>query len=292
MMENTFIIPVIRTDMIERCLETLYRHTPPNFYVIVMDQSVDGIDRDLRERYKNLTYIRTPKTFTHRTGNLGFSKVNNFAFKLVETPYFTMCNDDVEFLNRGWWQGIKDTFDLVESQTPDRPPVMVNPSSTKLPDWSIGRPSGDHLHIIPYKENYTDEEYDSLVNDEHYVNDLLTLMPGSVIDGVTMYCSVFRTDRFKEVGLLNEKFYPGGGEDYDWNARANLKNYRSVGTTNSWVFHHWSTTIGHLEAEKIKSLLQEELKWNNNHELWGENFEIWAQKFKPEDAPPIEIRPL
>ena len=291
-MKNTFIFTPIRTDLIERCLDTLYMHTPPNFYVIILDQTVDGLDANMREKYPNLTYIRTPKTKIHHTGNLGFSKANNFAFRLVETPYFTMCNDDVEFINKKWWQGVMDTFDLISQQTPDRPAVMVNPSSTKLPDWSVGRPLGDHHYVIPYKEHYTEEEYDSLVNDQHYVNERLTLMPGSVIDGVTMYCSVFMTDRFKEVGLLNEKFYPGSGEDYDWNCRANMKGYRSVGTTKSWVFHHWSKSVGELEAVKIKSLIQDELRWNNNNELWGENFDVWGMKDKDFKIPPIEIRPL
>lgn len=292
-MENTFIIPAVRPDLIERCLETLYRHTPPNFYVIVVDQTLDGLDSNMRNRYKNLTYIRTPKTDIHTTGNLGFAKANNFAFDMVKTPYFTMCNDDIEFINRRWWYGVMQTFKLVESQTPDRPAVMVNPSSTKLPDWSVGRDAGDHHYVIPYKSRYNEDEYTHLLEDDHYVNEHLTLKPNSVIDGVTMYCSVFNTERFKEVGPLNEKFYPGGGEDYDWNCRANMVGYRSVGTTNAWVYHHWSSTISGENQEKLKLLMQDELRWNNVEELWGKDFDVWGMKdMKPEDIPPIELHQL
>src|SRR5690606_21748056 len=120
----------------------------------LIDQTVDGIDHNLRNRYKDLMIIRTPKTDTHKHGNLGFAKATNTGIKLVETPYFTMCNDDVEFIDKRWWQGVMDTFTLVEQQTPDRPPVIVNPSSTKMPDWSIGRPSGEDHFVIPYKEKY------------------------------------------------------------------------------------------------------------------------------------------
>lgn len=289
-MINTFIIPIIRDDLIEKCLETLYKNTEPNFYVIIVDQTVSGIDVNLRDRFKNLTILRTPKTDIHTTGNLGFSKANNFAFKLVETPYFTMCNDDVEFIHKDWWQGVLDTFELIEKQTPDRPAVMVNPATVKLPDWSVGAPAGEDFYILPYKEEYTTEEWNSLVNDPHYVNERLTIMPGTVIDGVTMYCSVVHTERFKEVSLLNEKFYPGGGEDYDYNCRANIKGYRSVGTTLSWVFHHWSMSMTYEQREEIKGLIQPELKWNNNNELWGENFDIWGVDDK--EIPPIEIRSL
>lgn len=294
-MENTFIIPIIRTDLIERCLETLYANTVPNFYVYIIDQTVDGIDAHaLREKYKNLMVIRTPKTATHTTGNMGFAKANNMGIALVETPYFTMCNDDVEFVNRAWWWGVMETFDQVAEATPDRPAVMVNPASIKLPDWSVGRESGDDFYILPYKKKYSQEDWDGLVNEEHYVNEHLTIMPGSVIDGVTMYCSVVNTKRFLEIGLLNEKFYPGGGEDYDYNCRASIHGYRSVGTTKSWVFHHWSISMRSIfDEEKIRSLRDEKLVWNNNNELWGEGFDIWGNPdMKPEDMPPATFTAL
>lgn len=293
-MDNTFVIPVIRPDLIDRCLETLYKNTPPNFYVYIIDQTADGLDGNrLRNQYKNLLYIRTPITRANTTGNLGFAKATNLGIALVETPYFTMCNDDVEFVDRRWWWGVLDCFDKVDEATPERPCMMVNPGSIKLPDWSVGKPMGEHHYVIPYKKRYSPDDYNHLVNDEHFVNEHLTLMPGSVIDGVTMYCSVFKTDKFLEVGLLNEKFYPGGGEDYDYNCRANMYGYRCVGTTMSWVWHHWSMTLNELESDKIKALVQDNLRWNNNNELWGDNFDVWGIKdMKNEDIPPITLRPL
>lgn len=295
MKDNTFIIPIIRGDLIERCLDTLYRNTPPNFYVYVIDQTVDGIDSNrLRNKFKNLMIIRTPKSDVHTTGNLGFAKATNLGIQLVDTPYFTMCNDDVEFINRKWWWGVMDTFTKVAEATPDRPAVLVNPASTKLPDWSVGRPKGEDHYIIPYKKKYSQEDWDFLVNEDHYVNEHLTIAPGSVIDGVTMYCSVFDTRKFLEVGMLNEKFYPGGGEDYDWNCRSNIHGYRCVGTTLSWVFHHWSISMSSMSEEEAikKELRQENLVWNNNNELWGEGFDVWGGDIKKEDIPPITYMPL
>jgi len=270
----------------------MYANTPHNFYVYIIDQTDRGLPTEkLRKQYKNLMFIRTPLTDTHKRGNLGFAKATNLGIKMVETPYFTMCNDDVEFINEKWWQAVLDTFDKVDSQTPERPCMMVNPGSTKLPDWSVGRPKGDHHYVIEYKEKYTDEDWDFLVNDEHYVNEHLTLMPGSVIDGVTMYCSVFKTDLFKEVGELDERFYPGGGEDYDYNCRANMHGYRCVGTTISWVFHHWSKSMNNVDAEIIREMIDQELRWNNNNEKWGDNFDVWGIK-EDKTIPPITKTPL
>jgi GT2 family glycosyltransferase len=276
---NTFIIPIIRSDLIGRCLETLYAHTADNFYVFVIDQSADGINMSLRDKYKNLMIIRTPRTNVHTKGNLGFAMATNLGIRLATTPYMTLCNDDVEFIHKDWWQGVMDTFDLVETQTPDRPAAIVNPASVKLPDWSVGRPAGEDHYILPYKDRFTDADWDLLVNEEHYVNQYLTIRPGSVIDGVNLYCSVAHRRRFLEAGLLDEVYYPGGAEDYDTCCRLSTVGYRCVGTTKSWVFHHWSKSFKTIQdAEQVKKLIDDNLRFGNHNQIWGDRFDIWGIK--------------
>ena len=267
----TVIIPVIRPDLIDRCLETLYRYTDPTmFYTFIIDQTVVGLDATrLRDNYPNLMVIRTPKSDVHYTGNLGFAKATNLGISLVETPYFMMCNDDVEFVHAKWWQGVLATFDKVERETPTRPAVIVNPSSIKLPDWSVGLPAGQDHYILDYQERYDDMDWDFLVGEEHYVNQHLTIKPDTVIDGVTMYASVCHTQRFLDIGMLPEQLYPGGGEDYWYSAVANMAGYRCVGTTLSYVFHHWSMTFASIHDQiNVGALIQDELKYNSTED-WG-----------------------
>lgn len=279
---NTFIIPVILTSNIERCLETLYRYTEKGtFYVYIIDMSVRGLDSNhLRSLYPNLMVIRSPKSDIHYTGNLGFAGATNLGIKLVTTPYFTMLNDDVEFINIKWWQGVMDTFEQVKQATPDTPAAIVCPASIRLADWSVGRPAGEDFDILPYQIKYTDQEYDFLVNEPHYINEHLTIQPTSVFDGVTMYATVCDTEKFLKVGLLDERYFSGSGEDYDWSCKSRMFGYRCVATTKSWVFHHWSSTFRALrdEKEEVKSLQIPELNWNHNHEKWGKGFDIWGYK--------------
>jgi GT2 family glycosyltransferase len=276
----TVITPVIRPDLIERMLQTLYEYTEPMFYVYLIDQTVKGLDATkLRNTYKNLMVIRTPKSDVHYTGNLGFAQATNLGITLVQTPYFMMCNDDIEFIHPKWWQGVLDTFAKVEEASPERPAVIVNPSSFKLPDWSIGKAKGEDHYIIPYKEQYNDDDWNFLINESHYVNEHLTIEPGTVIDGVTMYASVCHTQRFLNIGLLDEKYFPGSGEDYDFSCRAAMVGYRCVGTTMSYVFHHWSASFKAIgEEEDAQSLQMPELSWNGTSEKWGQGFDIWGVK--------------
>jgi GT2 family glycosyltransferase len=282
---NTFIIPILRTDLIERCLETLYRYTEPNFYVFVIDQSIEGLDPELRDKYKNLMVIRTPKSDLHYTGNLGHSQATNLGVQLAQTPYVTFLNDDVEFVSKKWWQGVLDTFEKVETATPTRPALLINVGSIKLPDWSVGKPKGEDHYILPYKDEYTDADWDFLVNEEHYVNEHLTIQPGSIIDGINLYCSVVDTKRLLEVGLIDEFWYPGNFNDYDLCCRASMFGYRCVGTTLSWVFHHWSQTFE--SADQVSLLVQDELKHFNEREKWGDRFELWGVRCSKEGCDEI-----
>lgn len=278
--ELTVIVPLIRDDLVERMLETLYEHTEHMFYVYIIDQSIRGVDANkLRDKYKNLMVIRSPKSDVHYTGNLGFASATNLGIQLVQTPYFMMLNDDCEMVHPLWWSGVMDTFKMVEKATPSSPAVIVNPASIRLADWSVGRPEGEDFDIIPYKKNFTDEDWRHLVEDEHYINEHLTIKPKSVFDGVTMYASVCDTQKFLEIGLLDERYHPGAGEDYDYSCRARMCGYRSVSTTLSWVWHHWSSSFKSLrDEEEIQQLKIPELAWNHNHEKWGPNFDIWGIK--------------
>ena len=263
----TVVVPIIRLDMIEKCLESFYKNTDNIFYFIIIDQSIDGIDMSLREKYRNLMIIRTPKTDVHRTGNLGFTQATNLGLTLAQTPYVMFLNDDCEMVHPAWWDGVMETFEQVEKATPTRPALLVNVASIKLPDWSVGRPKGDDFYILPYKDEYTDTDWDFLVNEDHYINEHLTIRPGSVIDGINLYASVADTQKLLKVGLLDELWYPGGADDYDLCCRASMFGYRCVGTTKAWCFHHWSKSFEDDESKAI--LVQDELKHGSLEEKWG-----------------------
>lgn len=273
----TFAIPVIRPDLLENCLRTLYKYTEPGtFNVIVIDQTLRGLDINLRDKYQDLTILRSPKTQKFRTGNLGFQFANNLALKLTDTPYFCFLNDDVEFISDKWWQGIMDTFKMIDKSTPERPALLVNVASIKLPDWSVGLPKGEHHYILPYKEKYTDEDWDFLVNQDHFVNEHLTIKPGSVFDGINLYCSVTKTDILRKIGL-DDFWYPGSAGDYCLSNLASMYGYRCVSTTLSWIFHHWSISFEAVNVEEdIKELAIPELHHTDLREKWWTNFELWG----------------
>lgn len=288
---NTFIIPIIQHGFLSKCLKTLYEYTPDNFYVFVVDQTPDGV---YQPEYKGVHLWLRPHE------NLGFAKAINMGITLSQTPYVTALNDDVEFLDKRWWKGIEDTFAM------DKSIMVVNPNSPKEGAWGYGLRSDNQDTWKPREGFAFDGERSVIPVIEgveintpelartHY-DDLLTKHPvwgkDTLCDALACWCTVFKREGLKEVGLFDEKFYPGGGEDYDMMARYYSCAWptprkecdpsfhrRAVGTTKSWVWHHWGKSKDDISGKNPSSPLFSRPRWNDNDELWWDGFDVWGHK--------------
>lgn len=299
---NTFIIPIIRPDFIERMLFTLYQFTQKDsFNVIVIDQTTTKEAQEKCEKYAHL-WIRPYR-------NLGFSKAMNTGIRLCDTKYITLANDDIEFMDKRWWQGIVDTF------ATDPKIIAVNPMSPKEASWGYGHTAENHehwhpdqspafanhqgeftpvdnkagivpvIHGKPFSDSgqWTEEEYTWLLENHPLWKN------GACIDAIAMWCTVFKKTGLEEIGLLEERFYPGGGEDYDMNARAYSCGYptpreecdpdfhrRMVATSRSWVWHHWGKSREISAATPQAHIFSSRERWNANEQLWTPSFDVWG----------------
>lgn len=303
MKNNTFIIPIIRSDFIERMLVTLYQYTPKDsFNVIVIDQTGTKEAQEKCQKYAHL-WIKTYR-------NLGFSKAMNTGIRLSDTKFVTLANDDIEFMDSRWWDGIISAF------ADDSRIIAVNPMSPKEATWGYGHRADNHetwqpkegFVAIDNKEgmipvfdgkpfptsNWTQEDYNNLL-EKHP-----SWARGSACDAIAMWCTVFKKTGLDEIGLLEEKFYPGGGEDYDMNARAYSCAYpterqecdpdfhrRMIGTAKSWVWHHWGKSRDLALKHHTEPFYSSRERWNNNDELWTPSFDVWGHYHEGDKKKPI-----
>jgi len=266
MINNTFVITCIRNDYIQRCLETLYLYTDmKDNRVIVVDQTLKGLG-DLKGVHLTLRVKR----------NLGFAKANNEGMihgLHWKSKYITCLNDDTEMINSRWWQGIVDTFNMPS----DKEIIAVAPESPKVPSWGYGRNYGEFIEILPYKEKYTEADYDYLLKGDF--SDLKKKCPDlpktfplnyvGVCDAFAAWSPVFKASALATLGLWDERFYPGGGDDYDMDGRIYSKNYRAVSTRKSWTYHHWGKSRDESKERDEQGLpIEKERNWNNLGDLW------------------------
>lgn len=285
---NTFIVPIVLPDYIDRFLYTLYKYTPKNFNVIVIDQTKNGCHWLSKSDLVHM-YIRPYR-------NLGFAHAMNTGIRISNTKYVTCANDDVEFINSRWWSGIMETFDS------DNQIKAVNTMSVTEPGWGYGcntnspeelvKQKESELHCkfnreeerfehLPYKEEYSEEDYNFLLGQKN-----------GMIDGIITWMTVYEREALEYKGLYDERFWPGGGEDYDiggrfysiyWpNKQGNpADRYRMVATSRSWAWHHLSKSRKSKE-EYLPGLRN---RFGDDHAMWEDR---WTHptlaKFRKDDV--------
>jgi GT2 family glycosyltransferase len=262
----TYVFTPICDKYISRALYTLYKYSEPGtFNVIVIDQCKNGFSPQVMEYVRPLIHL-----YMHPHRNLGYAKAMNEGVLHGlhwKTPYICLANDDIEIMDSRWIDGVYKTFEK------DPRIVGVVPESPRVAGWGYGVKYNPE--ILPYKEEYTKEDYDYLLAGDF--TDCKAELPktyprkitGTVIDGAVFVMPYFKREIFEEVGLLDEHFFPGSGEDMDFCARVYKVNKRIVSTSYSWIWHHWTKSkdlfgSGELEDPYYKNRPY----WVNMGELW------------------------
>src|SRR5260221_2126165 len=237
MIETTYIFCPIHEKFISRALYTIYKYSKPDsFRVIVIDQTKNGFSDSVRSYITPLVHL-----YMHPYRNLGYAKAQNEGIIHAlrwETPYICCANDDIEIIDLRWFDGIKETFTMFDNVG------CVVPMSPRVAGWGYG--VAGYPEVLSYKEEYTKEDYDYLLKGDF--RDKGSILPktmpkqigGTVVDGAVFTMAYFSRECLLDVGLMDEHFFPGSGEDTDWNARAYQKGWRVLSTSKSWIWHWWS----------------------------------------------------
>ena len=249
MINVTFVFPIIQKNYIDKALKTLKENTPGKVRAIVVDQTVSGWD----DKDGLADLILKPGR------NLGFAKAMNEG--IIHglhwgSEYVVPCNDDVEFIDPRWWQGIMDQFEAFPKM------MAVNPASVIEPGWGYGYGTENFNcpdwgvevggNIYPKKKDGTAFTYEQAIAPGGY-DWLLKDYKQGHIEGFAGWCIVMSRENWEKVGLYDERFTPGGGEDYDLCHRIYLAGGRASATMRSWVWHWWgkSKDIVHIPNDGI-----------------------------------------
>lgn len=297
-----FVYPIIRTDFIDKSLETLYKFTDPEtFRVIVVDQSMKGWSSPWSQR----VFDHNGMIISMR--NQGFAKAANEGLihgLRWQVPYLAVVNDDVEFIYPQWFPDLLKEFDT------DPHIIAVNPECPKVAMWGYGLTNGEYVEILPYKEHYAPEDIAYLKSGDYNEQEIRGRHPfkipesfpfrkRGVIDGFAGWLPVFKREGLIEKGLYEERFVWGGGEDYDMMGRAYSCAWpvprkicdpkyhrRMVSSMKSWVWHHWGQSKDRA-AELDPRLFQGRESWNRLDDLWMPYCDPWGHT-RDSDHKPLQ----
>lgn len=223
---NTYVIPCLNNITgLKKLVESLYKFTPHNFRIIVVFNGNHQDFASAQELFGDKVHLWLKP---HR--NLGFGKSMNMGIKLAETEYVTLANDDVEVIYPTWWEEVEKLF-------ADNPKMGgFNPHS-----FINKRHTGDRAIQYEVKEEYTPEDIEAMkrvFHNERWYSGL-----------ICTFFTICKKAMFDQIGLFDESFGLGSGEDYDLCVRATKAGFMLAGGSAVMVKHWWGATKDNLPTD-------------------------------------------
>lgn len=214
-------------------------HSPEAIVYVYDNASTDGSQDYLRQHHPNVLLVAG-------TENLGFCAGYNAAFRHITTPYAVLLNSDVE-VTEGWLTPLLQELE----ENPD-----VGAVQPKIRSYH-------HRHLFEYAGaagGYIDRFgypycrgriFDTVEEDLGQYD-----TPADVF-WATGACMAVRTELFKQLGGLDERFF-AHMEEIDWCWRAQRAGYRIRVQPGSVVYHVGGGTLAYDSPRKLR------LNYRNN----------------------------
>ena len=218
---------------LEQCLHSVYKAAKgiETEIFVVDNNSVDGSAQLIREKFPDLHFIENKE-------NVGFSRANNQAIKIVNGKYILLLNPDTVVE--------EDTFSKVIEFMEKHPDAgglgvkMIDGKGAFLPESKRGLPT-------PWVAFYKMFGLSKLFpNSRKFGKYHLSYLSENEIHSVDVLAGAFmlmRKETLDKVGLLDETFFMYG-EDIDLSYRIILGGYKN--------YYFPETTIIHYKGESTK----------------------------------------
>ena len=186
-----------------------------------------------------LVLNKMPHKLIRNETNLGFVKATNAGISASEAPYVVLMNNDTEAVP-GWLEKLSHPLR-------NNKEIMVSGPLTTTPDsWQGSYPKNRIGYVIRERGM------------------------------LAFFCSMFNRKIFDEVGLLDERFGLGFGDDDDYCRRILTAGYKMALVQDLIIPHHHRSTFKKLFPEdKIKELQKEAIQ------KFYSKYETYAGKHDP-----------
>ena len=255
---TTIIVPTYNQENFTiKCFESILENTSSDYSIIWADdcsskKSYETV-KPVFEKFVNKKYFRNET-------NQGFIKtVNtaiNFAMLFDKPDSIVLLNNDTE-VTKDWLmqmtKGLEDNS-------------VVGAVSSCSSQWQ----GYQTLFKLIKKDG------SGLTNLNNYgiIKERFKNVYHSV-KGVSFFCVAFRTDLFETIGMLDERFGKGYGEDVDFCKRVVDAGEKIAISLSTFIHHHHHGTFGKVyDSEKMKKTRQKHLKvFKDKHGITGNYYE-------------------
>ncbi|HRY28675.1 MAG TPA: glycosyltransferase family 2 protein [Elusimicrobiota bacterium] len=197
-------------DYLKQCLARLRRHTRGPYEIIVVDNATTDGSSAFLEKEKDVRLIRSPK-------NLFFSGGNNLGLRAARGNHLLLLNADTA-VTPHWLER------LVLRAKRDKTAGLLGPYTNRAAgQQGVQKPGYSSLRAL--------DAFSTRWARRHEGGRLEVPR----LDG---FCLLIKREVMKAIGLLDERFGPGGYEDYDYCLRARQAGYKLLLVEDAFVHHH------------------------------------------------------
>jgi len=266
-----------KPDLLDDCLNSILdRSSYQNFEIIGVSNNSE--DARTFERIKHFEQADSRVRFVEKNVPFNFSAICNYGAEQANGDYLVLLNNDIEIISPDWIERM-----LEHAQ---RPEIGAVGSKLLYPDGRI-----QHAGVVAGMVGAAGHPH-KFFPDNHigYHGRLQMVYNVSAVTGAMM---MMHTDKFKEVGGLDEDNLAVAYNDIDLCLKLLDQGYFNVFTPHAKATHHESISRGYEDTdEKMQRLLKEQgyflTKWadfladgdpyyNPNLSLKNERFSL---KFK------------
>ncbi|MFK7894886.1 MAG: glycosyltransferase [Myxococcota bacterium] len=249
------VVPVHNEwHVLRPCLESVEAFTDyPNTRVVILD---DGSDAFVKSRIEAWAAgpRALPVTVKRNEQALGFVQNANRGFNETNGDLVALLNSDT-VVTPGWLTR------LVEAVQSDKRIACVMPMSNQCSFHSVEIPMGWNIF--------------------QFSADLGRRMKRTCFDAVTVggFCLLMRREALDEVGVYDEIFGRGYGEESDWCMRARSLGWRVCGTEDTFVYHR-----GKVSFKSFKDETFHQGNYQTFMSRWASEYSIAMDQYKRTDA--------
>lgn len=215
-------------------LESVLAYTQGvNYRLILVDDASD----QRTAGYLTEIAAQRPGTLLHRLPeNQGFVRAANLGLRCAEAPFVLLLNTDV-VVTPGWLEG------LLEVAEQDATIGAVNPLTTRASHLDLAMVPGANFFGM-----------------HDWLSRQAQPQAADIVTGVG-FCLLLRRQALDAVGLFDEVFGRGYGEDSDLCMRLTTARWRTVVATHVYVYHQGGGSFTDSDARKRHNRVIFDQRW-------------------------------
>lgn len=259
-MNIDIIVPTFnQEDFTIKCFESIRNYTD-KYTIIWVDNgsTINSRNKVIYELSKHKSY-----KCVFLNENYGFVKATNEGIKYITSEYTVFLNNDTQVTP--FWKERLLTPLLINDLN-----MATGPITNADGSWQGWQ------NLVKKHDDFKDVDIDIFSKTENDIALYLYEYFNNKVIYVKMlafFCTMFKSKIFKEIGVLDEIFGVGFGDDDDFCKRITNNGYNLVFCPNTFIYHHHRTTFKEVFGEeKYKEMASDNLNlYYKKHNIKGKN---------------------